>query len=289
MPETVPPGLVECSWQDQQIKIGRRLETVRDQILTGHIVVLKHALPGEALRSLRQAVHRWGQQTPERTGDIRENADQRSSPGSWHGMEDRPPQARPAQRLWHGYAFILDGQNPHETIDTDVRWMFDAMRDLHQQLTGLQASYTVGHPGSVLRPQILHYPSGGGVRAREQHSGDPTVISQIVGLSEPGIDFDSGGNVFTSGARVVDTTGYHGLGDICLFRSDLWHEVTPVDPEAPLDFGSPRGRWTAVLPLVASPAVQAGSTMMDQDFGLSPSQTAVGARTPQNAIPGDFA
>jgi hypothetical protein len=130
--------------------------------------------------------------------------------------------------------------------------MFDAMRDLHERLTGLQTRYRLGCPEGTLRPQIMHYPSGGGARARERHAGDPTVISQIVALSERGSDFRVGGNVFETGGRVVDTRDHHDLGDICLFRSDLWHSVTPVDPAAPLDLGSERGRWTAVLPLVAS-------------------------------------
>lgn len=64
--------------------------------------------------------------------------------------------------------------------------------------------------------------------------------------------FSPGGNVFAVGDHLVDTSKHHRLGDICLFRSDLWHEVTPVEPEARLDLRSARGRWTAVLPLVAS-------------------------------------
>jgi hypothetical protein len=253
MPATVPPALVECSWQDQRIKVGVRVETVRHLVQDGHIVILKHAVPAGALRSMRQAVHLWGQQTPERTGDIRGNNDQRSGPGSWHGYEICPPNDRPAQRLWHGYAFILSGETPPDvTIASRVRWMFEAMRDLHMRLTGLHAQYTHDGPSGVLRPQILHYPSGGGVRPRERHRGDPTMISQIVGLSEPGSDFQSGGNVFAVGDHLVDTSKHHRLGDICLFRSDLWHEVTPVDPEARLDLRSARGRWTAVLPWVAS-------------------------------------
>jgi hypothetical protein len=163
----VSPTLVESSWQDQRIKVGADLETVRDQVQDGHIVILKHAVSAGALRSMRQAVHLWGQQTPERTGDIRGNNDQRTGPGSWHGHEIWPPNERPAQRLWHGYAFILSAENPTEVmIASRVRWMFDAMRDLHERLTGLHAQYTHGGTGGVLRPQILHYPSGGGVRAQ---------------------------------------------------------------------------------------------------------------------------
>jgi hypothetical protein len=247
------PLLLESGWSDGAIQLDRPTEAVRDHVLSGDIVILRHALPGARLRELRQAVYTWGRQTPESTGTVRGNSDLNSQPHSWHGHYAWPDGQKPPLRLWHGYAFVLNGDHTADAAITEhVRWMFDAMRDLHHRLTGLQSEYGLGSPEGTLRPQIMHYPSGGGARAREQHADDPTVISQIVALSERGSDFHVGGNVFEAGNHQVDTSGQHDLGDICLFHSDLWHAVTPVDPDAPLDLASERGRWTAVLPLVAS-------------------------------------
>jgi hypothetical protein len=254
MPDAPSPLLIDAGWVNGNIEIDRPIETLRSYVRGAQIVILKNALPRNELRSLRQAVYEWGRDTPEGTGSVRGNNDLRSRHLSWHGHLSWPPDQRPPLRLWHGYAFSLG--ITHDPADAPilsrVRWMFDAMRDLHQRLTDLRNRYELGSPDGALRPQIMHYPSGGGARAWEQHSGDPTVISQIAALSERGIDFSCGGNMFKTDDGIVDTSEHHDLGDICLFRSDLWHAVTPVDPEAKLNLRSGQGRWTAVLPVVIS-------------------------------------
>jgi hypothetical protein len=254
MPQFAHPLLVKSRWAGSKIQLDLPLETVRSRVQSGQIVILKSALPGPELRALRQAVFQWGQRTPERTGSIRDNSDLCAHARSWHGHLSWPADRQPPLRLWHGYAFVLDtnGHSADATIISHVQWLFDAMRDLHQRLTGLKASYRDGSRAGRLRPQIMHYPSGGGARAWERHSGDPTVISQIAALSKRGTEFCVGGTVFKSEDLLVDATEHHDLGDICLFRSDLWHAVTPVDPGTPLDLRSERGRWTAVLPIVAN-------------------------------------
>jgi hypothetical protein len=253
MAKVASPLLVEAGWANRRIELDWPFENVSRHVRSGEVVILRHALPDAELLSLRRAVHTWGQQTLGSSGSVRGNNDLHNQPRCWHGLLAWPHGRQPPLRLWHGYAFVLGGSHPADaTITSQVRWMFDAMRDLHQRLTGMQTRYRLGQPEGTLRPQIMHYPSGGGARVWERHSGDPTVISQIVALSERGSDFHVGGNVFETGERLVDTSGHHDLGDICLFRSDLWHAVTPVDPAEHLDFGSERGRWTAVLPLVAS-------------------------------------
>ena len=249
MPRPPLPLLIECEWSGERIAVDSPIRTVRSLVQSGQIVVLKHALPTPEIGMLRQAVFEWGQSVPASTGSIRGNNDLHDHPHSWHGHLAWPVDRHPPLRLWHGYAFALQDHGVDAAITSQVGWLFHAMRDLHHRLTGMQTLGS-GGTGDALRPQIMHYPSGGGARCWEQHRGNPAVISQVASLSERGSDFHVGGTVFESAGHIVDTSDRHGIGDICLFRSDLWHAVTPVDPADPLDLRSQRGRWTAVLPVV---------------------------------------
>jgi hypothetical protein len=62
------------------------------------------------------------------------------------------------------------------------------------------------------------------------------------------VDFRSGGTEIKTPFGVVDTTAVHDIGDICLFRYDLSHRCSPVDPDAAWRWDS-AGRWAFILPV----------------------------------------
>jgi hypothetical protein len=49
--------------------------------------------------------------------------------------------------------------------------------------------------------------------------------------------------------ELVNTLNQHEISDCLLFRYDLYHDITPVDPELNIDCNSNDGRWSFVLPL----------------------------------------
>lgn len=122
------------------------------------------------------------------------------------------------------------------------------MADLQNAVTGNKAGFEPDADGLYLRPQILHYLSGGGHFASHVHPYLPQRIGLIVAMSQRGRDYGTGGACFEFDGQVIDLEGRHDIGDIALFRYDVTHCIKATDPDAPLDWASPRGRWTMTLP-----------------------------------------
>ena len=103
-----------------------------------------------------------------------------------------------------------------------------------------------------IRPQIIHYPPGGGWFDWHSHPRKPTNYGLIVNLSKKHRDFNIGQTeIVGDDGELIKVDDYADIGDLILFRYDLLHRVAPCDPEKDLTF-SLDGRWTAVLPLMDS-------------------------------------
>ncbi len=101
------------------------------------------------------------------------------------------------------------------------------------------------------RPQILHYPIGGGFFDWHSHKRFPNNYGLILNLSKKDRDFQQGQTeVILENKKVIKLDDYTDIGDLILFRYDLAHRVAPCDPKEDLVF-SDKGRWTAVLPLLS--------------------------------------
>ena len=70
----------------------------------------------------------------------------------------------------------------------------------------------------------------------------------IASLTKKGAHFCSGGTLFWNGSEMIDAEPAQSIGSVTLFRFDLPHAVSKIDPENDLDFGAQGGRWVAVLP-----------------------------------------
>ena len=205
---------------------------IADLVMAGDIVILKRFLDPAALDVARAALVHW------RNKRLPQNLDRISANTSYWRRDNNPPQSK-TKHIFDSY-FITRGDDEFWRATASL---FQAMQDLWQALTGRRER--IGE----LRPQVLYYPCGGGHFEWHDHSLAPQQIGLILGLSKIGRDFHQGGTQFRTVSGVVDTDTEHDLGDVCLFRYDLMHRVTPIDPERPLTWDG-NGRWTAVLPLL---------------------------------------
>ena len=74
----------------------------------------------------------------------------------------------------------------------------------------------------------------------------------ILAMSEMGVDFATGETEFQTPFGLVSTASHHDLGDLCLFRHDMKHRVTPVDPDRERRWDG-SGRWTLIVPVDPRP------------------------------------
>jgi len=129
--------------------------------------------------------------------------------------------------------------------------LFDSLVLLYNALTSKRNSLTkVLADGKRFRPQIIQYPSGGGMFAAHVHALEPQKLGLILGFSKRGRDFKDGGAGFeVPDGTVVDTSTIQDIGDIVIFRYNLKHWVTPCDIAGPLVDECSAGRWSAIIPI----------------------------------------
>ena len=101
--------------------------------------------------------------------------------------------------------------------------------------------------GNNKRVAVMHYPKGGGFFDWHQHDRYPTNYAAIVTLTKKGVDFKVGGANFQIGKNRIDLEKYNiSIGDLLLFRYDLKHSISKVDPRENLLFDN-SGRWSLVM------------------------------------------
>tara|TARA_Y100000389_G_C17385406_1_gene476718 strand:- start:63 stop:725 length:663 start_codon:yes stop_codon:yes gene_type:complete len=107
----------------------------------------------------------------------------------------------------------------------------------------------VNEKNILRRVQVIHYPVGGGFFATHKHPRYPTNYGLILNLSKRKRDFIKGSTNFYYKKKIIDLEKMKvNQGDLILFRFDLKHFISPIDPKEDLSF-SIKGRWTLVMPI----------------------------------------
>jgi len=97
--------------------------------------------------------------------------------------------------------------------------------------------------------QVIHYPKGGGFFDRHHHPRYPTNYGIIITLTEKFKDFNEGVTNFIINEKDISLEKFNlTTGDLILFKYDISHYISPVDPGENLTFDK-KGRWTLILPI----------------------------------------
>ncbi len=204
----------------------------------GDIVVLKRVFPESLMDSCKATLLDWQSKHPA------SDPERLETNAHWWRRDVNPPSK--TKHLFETFCFVFDGRKDSLA---EVATVFERMDAIWRALTSRTETMQTGDKGGMLRPQVIHYPRGGGFFDWHCHDLEPQGIGLIVGMSKYGRDFTAGGTKFRLGSSELDTTSAHDIGDICLFRYDLDHAVGDVDRDYPLEWGG-TGRWTMVSPLM---------------------------------------
>lgn len=224
-------------YQDGRIECEADPAAIAQSVYANGVALLTGVFDTEPLARLRQMVFEWSLgMEPQVDSDV-----------SFHRIDHLPPKSK-TPHIFHAYNLYLRGDAIDPRLDEAFRPYFTAMKGLQNALTENEADFTADADGRFLRPQVLQYPSGGGFFDRHDHAFLPQKIGLIVGLSQQGVDFTSGSTWFEFNGERFSIENKHNMGDIALFKYDLPHGITAIDDDEELDWRSPRGRWTMVLP-----------------------------------------
>ena len=169
------------------------------------------------------------------------------APAAYHAVEAGVSSRQKTLHSYHGFNFNGPEELPRD-LSEKLLAVYEPLLVFQNSLTQQAATFTNDSQGRRARPQLIQYPRGGGMFGRHLHTLEPQRISLILGLSQRGVDFQSGGTHFDVKGTDVSSEDVHDIGDMLLFRFDIPHWITPVDMSQPCDFSLASGRWTAVLP-----------------------------------------
>ncbi len=219
------------------------LHRVALDVLCGDIVVLKRAVNPSLVRSAVSELNHWAEIEPQSKKHPRDCG------GASHLISYLP--ARSESR-YIAHDFLIQPLY-NAPIVSRVMPVFDVLRDIYNGLLGEKFDFGQDYDGFSFLPQVIQYPRGGGFFQEHFHPINPQKIGLVLAGSEYGSDFTIGGGRFRShDGTWVSTEGSHQIGDVSLFRFDIGHDITPIDPEYPLDWSKTDGRWSFVLPLKRS-------------------------------------
>lgn len=158
-----------------------------------------------------------------------------------HRVQHNLPLAK-TKHSFHSFNFenVLDAPKA-------ILGVFDSLRDLDNDLSGDRGAFR-DNGGISFHPQIIHYPRGGGFFDQHIHPLEPQKIGLIASLTKRGEHYQTGGTLFWNDGEEIDAGPAQSIGSVTLFRYDLPHAVSKVDPDLELEFGKATGRWVAVLP-----------------------------------------
>jgi hypothetical protein len=244
MQTTTDSGLVvlKARLQPTGIETGISSLELTELIEAGRVVVLTGLFDPAAILRLRQSVLDWAQRTPPfphgRSASVPRT--------NYHRRDDG---SRPSllPHLFQQYAF-----GDWEVLDAGLAQALQSvcrpLLALQNQLAG--TNYELTRPS--LRCKILNHPAGGGYLVKHVHPYLPQKVAFFLSLSRYGQDFQAGAVTFDTPWKTVTLDALFDAGHVVLFRYDLPHEVTPVDPQRALDWSSPAGLWVLSLELVES-------------------------------------
>lgn len=212
-------------------------DEIRRRVMdAGEIVLLKSVFPPAAVAAVRAAVFDWGRATPA--------ADADDFRGNYHRRRVMISRLQQAPHLFHDYNFNALAAVP-AALQTGLRDLFEPLRGLYRDLTGIETGFAPPASGAYVHPQLIQYPSGGGFFGRHWHNLQPQQLGFIVSLSQRGVDYANGGTCFEIDGEVIDLDGRQEIGDLCVWRYDHQHWVTQSDLRDKFDWERPDGRWVA--------------------------------------------
>lgn len=213
-------------------------------VMSGNIGVIHGLISERAATSVVDAVLSWSKVEP--AFDTKGGTASPAPRQNFHRV-DNDPKLSKTKHIFHTFNF--ENVGALEPRYAAIANLFETLRQLDNKLIGARGNLSPSPNENVnFHPQIIHYPKGGGYFDRHTHALEPQRIGLIASLTKKGEHFEKGGTLFWNDGVEIDAEPAQTLGSVTLFRFDLPHAVSKVDPDARLEFGKPNGRWVAVLP-----------------------------------------
>jgi hypothetical protein len=211
------------------------MKDIANSVMAGTVAIIKRAFEPGDMRRLRGAIN--AEKLPICPPTFGHDAH------SWR--DRRETWVNPDTKVLYEASFMAVA-NPDDKLGRLMRTTVERLAALWRSLTGHEHGLQAQSGRRALRPWAMYYPAGGGCFGWHEHGLEPTRIGLILAMSQIGVDFERGGTEFRTPHGVVNVESSHDIGDVCMFRYDLPHRVTSVDPQRELTWDG-TGRWTLLI------------------------------------------
>jgi hypothetical protein len=252
---TAATGVYEVDYKEFSDKVlnadRKAAEEICNRIYEGQIHVFQNAFSSADLQQLKDKAYAWVKAAPMQEPPlIEQEVENYCSRRTWHSEESG------------GYSSVYDMLHFYRWNDDPLGvfpYFDDKYRFLHVINGYSESEFRANKPkdGVVHRVEISHYPTGvGGIGF---HSDPLSVVKfQItLNLNQYGEDFHRGGfAVGTPDGGILRVEPYLKLGSLVGFLPSICHGVEVIDPNKPIDWEGPTGRWYVGVSLVTTHAVK---------------------------------
>ena len=229
--------IIKAEWRGGSIMPRGCLRDHQSAIENQRILIFRGAFDGGDMIALRRAVQQWGETAePFPKGQSASRAAL-----NFHRLDDgSAPSILP--HIFHQFGFGDLARLPASLVAI-LKPISTAMLKLQNELAGTQFELEDGR----FRTKVIRHPRGGGFLVRHRHPFQPQRIALFLNLSQPGVDYASGGVTFKAHGAWVEPFDQFRIGDILAWRYDMIHDVKPVDPDRPLSWEGDDGFWIYAL------------------------------------------
>lgn len=209
------------------------LEEHRAAIAGERLLIFRRVYDADRMIRLRRSVLAWS-----KTIQGFPRGRSASQPGiNFHRLDDGTAQTT-IPHIFHQFGFGDLSAVPAE-LGNELRSIATSVLDLQNELA--KTSFGIDNDG--LRGKFIRHPRGGGFLAPHRHPFLPQRVSLFLNMSEPGVDYLSGGVSYRTRKTWTAPLEQFGIGDILAWRYDLVHRVLAVDPDASLTWQGDDGFW----------------------------------------------
>lgn len=202
------------------------LPSVWDMIQKEKIILVKELFQARELLELREYFYEWGN----------------TQPSAYITNCNTYFEAKGDDHYYNSYNIDLPEEHP-TAIPT-----FTKLRDFYRNISQnyeFNWSTKDNLKKWALRPQLIHYPFGGGFLGPHVHKLEPQRIGHITIINDLEKEkFQGGWTEFGDSNFVIRAIAK--LGDVILFRNDIPHRVVKCEPNKPY-VKSMEGRWSLVM------------------------------------------
>lgn len=222
---------------DAKIIDRSEIENLSRAIIDGDACILKKVFDEERLLQLRGRLLEWSRCTePFETG---RSANLETI--NFH-RQDNATSPAVVQHCFHVFGFG-DLPSVDEAIRSELEALSSVLLDLQNTIAATDYSFSDGD----LKTIAARFPRGGGFQADHRHPFLPYKILVCANMSRKGVDYDDSSFQLQFGQSELDVIDDFDIGDVLVIRSDMFHQLKPVDQSEPLAWDSEDGVWILAI------------------------------------------